>query len=221
MRTTTSAVKTQPTVTDVEEARKIMKVRVPSKAAIYKKLVSLYGSREGDKDKKRQRADQRLKAYESDEIRKAKQDCCRDNQTPEAILEEAGAIRMALDKYAELDAVYVGRPYHQGYRVPSLKIGSVLANPFSVKENGGGSMDTILKKYRLYIQSRLVSKSKEELVNTLLTLHGITLSDRPHLQLNVVGKEFQTILDQHSDKNLACVCKLSEPCHVDILLELK
>lgn len=201
-----------PTSVDVDEAKKIMKHRVPSKASIHKKLVALYGERG---EKVRQRADERLKKYEVSEIKKAKNDCCRDNQTPESIMEEAGAIRKALNQYTCLDAVYVGRPYHQGYRVPTLKQGSILANPFSLKECGTPEM--VMHNFMVYIKARLTSASKEELVTKLLE-EDIKLPDRPHLQLSVVGQEFRDILDAHRDKNLACVCKLSDPCHVDVLL---
>jgi hypothetical protein len=206
----------------MEQAKKIMKHRIPSKASIVKKLIVLYGLRNDKKSgpTRRLRADKQLKEYEKDEIRKAKTDCCRDNQTEESILEEAVAIRKALNQYAGLDAIYVGRPYHQGYRVPNLKHGSMLANPFSLKDFGS-SQTTILSHYTNYIQTRLASQSKEELIQALLAKYGITLVDRPHLQLDIVGNEFQDVLDQHQSKKLACVCKLTEPCHVDILLGLE
>jgi hypothetical protein len=207
-----------PQPNDLVEAKKIMQHRVPSKASIFKKLVELYGARNEAGDAKRQRAVQRLVKYEKTEIKAARNDCCRDNQSQESIVQEATEIRKALNQYTGLDATYVGRPYHQGYRVPSLKKGSILANPFFLKSYDG-SVDTLLATFVTYVETRLVSTSKEDLLSRLRE-KDIVLSDRPHLQLDIVGAEFRQILEEHQSKNLVCICKLSDKCHVDSLMEM-
>jgi hypothetical protein len=208
-----------PQPEDILEAKKIMQHRVPSKASIFKKLVTLYGTREEIGGAKRQRAVQRLAQYEKSEIKAAKNDCSRDNQSHESVLLEATEIRKALNQYIGLDAVYVGRPYHQGYRVPSLKKGSSLANPFSLK-TCDGSIEQVLTNYGTYIKTRLLSSSKTDLISRLLQ-DNIVLPDRPHLQLDIVGDDFRQVLEDHQSKNLVCTCKLTDKCHVDIIMALK
>ena len=128
------------------------------------------------------------------------------------------------------NGVYVGRPKNDGgwFKAERIKAGSLFANPFPVKDYG---LDDSLARYRVFLARRLDPKCTVEALVDLLPIkdaelarHFFLLRDGKgrsmrHLELNVLGVEFQARLQALRGKRLGCFCDLTEPCHVDVMLE--
>ncbi len=60
---------------------------------------------------------------------------------------------------------------------------------------------------------------------TYLELAMLAVSDQPGKPTNIIGRDevkaaIREALPRVAGKNLACWCKLDEPCHADVLLML-
>lgn len=91
----------------------------------------------------------------------------------------------------------------KGWRMPpnTVKVdrSTMWGNPWRVGEHGVGTAAEAVRLFRV-------------------RLPGGMLSAQPHPESRM-GK-IANGLDQLRGKNLACWCKLGDPCHADVLLEL-
>jgi hypothetical protein len=132
------------------------------------------------------------------------------------------------------DGVYVGRPKNDGgwYRSPTVKAGSMFANPFSLKAY---DLEDSLKQYRAYIEARLCDSATTLAVIDLLPTEAKNLAHRrfasgieklsvgksvAHLRLDVVADKFRACLLDLKEKKLGCFCEEADPCHAKVLAEI-
>ena len=133
------------------------------------------------------------------------------------------------------DGVYVGRPKNDGgwYLAPTVKAGSLFANPFPLKQY---ELSESLRRYRALIEARMADGATTAEVITLLppreqelalrrwgagsgerVAHGRSVA---HLQLGVVGAAFREELLALQGRRLGCFCDEGAECHAGVLAEL-
>jgi len=132
------------------------------------------------------------------------------------------------------DGVYVGRPKNDGgwYLSPTVKAGSMFANPFSLKDF---SLDESLRLFRRYLAARASEDATTERVISLLPSSLSHLAkmrheggmereaigrSTAHLKLLVVGAAFRRELCELHGLKLGCFCDESSPCHAKVIAEL-
>ena len=141
------------------------------------------------------------------------------------------------------DGVYVARPKCDGgwYKSPSVKAGSMFANPYAVgdgkdKYNVSESLD----HFRRYIEARAAPDATTGRVIALLPPKTRRLAERRHVALDLstrgivkqhegrsvahldlctVGPAFRDAVRALKGKRLGCFCAESDPCHAKALLE--
>lgn len=97
------------------------------------------------------------------------------------------------------NTIYVGRPTKWG-------------NPFTLEIG----RDKAIRLYKLWMTRKLTPASMKGIIETLLQKQGLAI-----FKLQIAGAVLAKYhIKELRDKNLACWCKLGDPCHADILLEL-
>mmetsp|Transcript_158200 Transcript_158200/g.507464 ORF Transcript_158200/g.507464 Transcript_158200/m.507464 type:complete len:265 (-) Transcript_158200:231-1025(-) len=131
------------------------------------------------------------------------------------------------------EGVYVGRPKNDGgwHGSPTVKAGSLFANPFSVKDY---SLEESLVRFTAYLQARLHCSATTESIIALLPPKLSKLAQSrfakgterdavgrsvAHLQLGVVGDVFRAKMTALAGKHLGCFCDEDELCHAKLLAE--
>lgn len=96
----------------------------------------------------------------------------------------------------------IQRKRSKGWRMPPNTVyvgrGSIFGNPFIAGKDGDER--TVVDRYLLYVQ-------------TMLNGSGFLSSRKTEI-------EKREILESLRGKNLACWCRLDQPCHADVLLKL-
>ncbi len=132
------------------------------------------------------------------------------------------------------DGIYVGRPKNDGgwYLSPTVKAGSMFANPYTLKEY---SLQESLRLFRAYVIHRCNRASTVDEVIALLPASQRVLAMRrfakgvehaevgkslAHLKLGVVGASFRAQLKDLRGKRLGCFCAEGDPCHAKVLGEV-
>ena len=100
---------------------------------------------------------------------------------------------------------YVGRPTKWGNPFTYEKSG----NRFEIKTDGSFYADKTRVSYCKYYANN-ETKAKE----------AIIFLYRNFIKEKIMRENLFNELEKLRQKNLACFCSLSEPCHVDVLLEL-
>ena len=132
------------------------------------------------------------------------------------------------------EGVYVGAPQSMGewFYSPSVKAGSMFANPFRAVDDSAESM----RLYRAYVEARASPDATTgrviELLPTKLqalarkrhvdgVVHETEGKSVAHLQLDIVGNEFRAALSALRGKTLGCWCdgsKITEGlCHATVI----
>jgi len=129
---------------------------------------------------------------------------------------------------------YVGRPKNDGgwYKSPTVKAGSMFANPFTLKEY---SLGDSLHLFKLYVLARADIHATTEGVIALLPPAQRSLAQRRfrggqeseavgrsvgHLRLCVVGAAFRDEVAKLQGLRLGCFCDEADPCHAKELAAL-
>lgn len=132
------------------------------------------------------------------------------------------------------DGIYVGRPKNDGgwFQSPTVKAGSMFANPFPLKEY---AIEESLSRYRNMLEFRASPLAARDGVIALLPPAQRALAERrythggeheavgksiAHLQLNVVGPAFREQLKSLRGKRLGCFCAETDRCHAKVIAEL-
>mmetsp|Transcript_114926 Transcript_114926/g.245365 ORF Transcript_114926/g.245365 Transcript_114926/m.245365 type:complete len:187 (-) Transcript_114926:43-603(-) len=132
------------------------------------------------------------------------------------------------------EGVYAGRPKNDGgwYQSPTVKAGSMFANPFSLKEY---SLDESLMLFRGLVAARIAEGATTDAIIDLLPPAQRTLARRrfsggsekasvgrsvAHLELSVVGEPFRCALRALRGRRIGCFCEPSDPCHAKVLAEM-
>ena len=131
--------------------------------------------------------------------------------------------------------VYVGRPKNDGgwYAAPTIKAGSLFANPFTIKEYG---LKDCLRLYRALVDARMAADATTSTVIRMLPpreqelalrrwgsgshereAHGRSIA---HLRLGVVGAAFRKELLALRGRRLGCFCEEGDECHAGVLAEI-
>lgn len=130
--------------------------------------------------------------------------------------------------------MYVGRPKNDGgwYLSPSVKAGSMFANPYSLKEY---ELSESLSLFRELVNARASDLATTTSVIELLPEPQRRLAEarfaggleKPavgksvaHLELGCVGKAFRNKLRELRGLKLGCFCSESDPCHAKVLCEI-
>jgi len=130
--------------------------------------------------------------------------------------------------------MYVGRPKNDGgwYRSPTVKAGSMFANPFTLKEY---SLEESLRLFRDVVVARAASDATTADVVALLPPTQRRLAEArhvgggvdekvgksvAHLQLCIVGAAYRDRLRGLRGKRLGCFCDEASPCHAKVLADL-
>lgn len=100
------------------------------------------------------------------------------------------------------NTVYVGRPTKWGNPFIIVKLHD---GYWSVKTSYEDLFNTVIQI------CRPAYKTKLEAVNDAIKCYKVLVKEKGN---------FYFPLEEIKGKNLACFCSLSEPCHVDVLLEL-
>lgn len=142
------------------------------------------------------------------------------------------------------DGVYLGRPKNDGgwFRVPDVKRGSFLANPFPIPPY---AREESLRRYKEFLEARLcegtTTKALIEMlpppVAALASEYYLPSSSRrgskddgkaqrksgkstAYLELDIpCGEPFERRLLALRGRRASCFCPLDEPCHVDVVLK--
>ena len=135
------------------------------------------------------------------------------------------------------DGLYVARPKNDGgwYKSPTVKAGSMFANPFVVGDGKDKyTVSESLDHFRRYIEARAAPDATTERVIALLPEKTRRLAERrhadgglkqsegrsvAHLRLEVVGPAFCDAVRALRFKRLGCFCAETDPCHAKALLE--
>lgn len=132
------------------------------------------------------------------------------------------------------DGRYVGRPKNDGgwYMSPSVKAGSMFANPYPLKEY---SLEESVRRFREFVEVRASAQASTDGVIALLPPAVRHLAESrhaggaekeavgrslAHLRLCVVGPAFREAVRQLRGKRLGCFCDESGLCHAKVLAEL-
>jgi len=137
------------------------------------------------------------------------------------------------------DGVYVARPKSDGgwHASPTVKAGSMFANPFRIGEGEGKySNEESMRRFREYTIARAAPSATTAAVIKLLPPATQTLARKryvggavregegksvAHLRLDIVGSVFWAELQKLRGKRLGCWCNVADPlCHAKILAEL-
>lgn len=156
---------------------------------------------------------------------------------------EQWVVQQLRDEATQTSGVYAGRPKNDGgwYLSPTVKAGSLFANPYTLKEF---TLEESLANFRAYIEARCraaPSEIKECVVERRLAQERVQYSkcatsdgaavmtpyeieskgkSVAHLQLCVVGEQFKELLRGLHGKRLGCFCDEADPCHAKVLVEL-
>jgi len=132
------------------------------------------------------------------------------------------------------DGKYVGRPKNDGgwYLSPSVKAGSMFANPYSLKDY---SLEASLRRFRELVTARLEPMATTDSIIALLPNRLRSLAQArfvggvektevgksvAHLKLGCCGDAFRKELKELHGRRLGCFCLESDPCHAKVLSEM-
>jgi len=135
------------------------------------------------------------------------------------------------------NGVYVARPKNDGgwYGSSTVKAGSMFANPFPTTGKNAYTVDESMRRFTEYARFRASPNATTKQVIKLLPPATQKLAQKrhkggevheeegksvAHLQLDVVGLEFETALGGLRGKTLGCWCDPEEQCHAKILARL-
>ena len=136
------------------------------------------------------------------------------------------------------NGVYVARPKNDGgwHASPTVKAGSMFANPFPVGVGEGKfSDDESMHQFQQYVMARSSPEATTAQVIKLLPPAMQKLAERrhadgavkesegksvAHLHLEIVGAAFLNMLHELQGKRLGCWCGPGDKCHARILARL-
>ena len=141
------------------------------------------------------------------------------------------------------DGLYVARLKNDGgwYKSPTVKAGSMFANPYVVGEGKDKyTVSESLDHFRRYIEARAAPDATTGRVIALLPPKTRRLAERRHMALDLstrgivkqhegrsvahldlctVGPAFRDAVKELRWKRLGCFCAETDPCHAKALLE--
>ena len=136
------------------------------------------------------------------------------------------------------NGIYVSRPFTEGnwHASPTVKAGSMFANPYPVGDGEGKfSDDESMRRFLEYTQVRASPSATTAQVIKLLPLATQKLAQKrhaggvvreeqglsvAHLRLDIVGPAFWGELRKLRGRTLGCWCSPADQCHARILVRL-